>query len=277
MASVRARPGAGRRKVPSPRLVRADRSPCRASAKRRLGRYQCIATAPGSERWEACARCAPFNADTVCSRRRAARLQGPFSLRLPHREMPGRGEFKRRSLPRPGVRFTGSLSRDGRKVLYDGRYTEAPKVWERRIVGILLATHDLLNGGPDASPLSPASGSTQASRFIGAGLAGGTRPSDTAGLAGLAGRTAHRLPGRRAPGSLLLAPRRPGWGRLSRRPRAGGASAFPAARAASGCAALPAPERSDGGRSSSPAGRAHRPAGPIIPRSGIMQWVAYTA
>ena len=37
-------------------------------------------------------------------------------------------------------------SRDGRKVLYDGRYTETQKVWERRIVGILRATHDLLNG-----------------------------------------------------------------------------------------------------------------------------------
>ena len=84
-------PGAGGRKVPFPRLVRADRSPCRAPAKRRLGRYRCIAAAPGPERREACVRCAPFNADTVCSRRRAARLQGPFSLRLPHREMPGRG------------------------------------------------------------------------------------------------------------------------------------------------------------------------------------------
>ena len=203
-------PGAGRRKVPFPRVVCADRSPCRAPAKRRLGRYRCIATAPDPKRREACVRCAPCDTHTVCSRRRAARLQGPFSLRLPHREMPGRGEFKRRSLPRPGARFMGSLSRDGRKVLYDGRYTEAQKVWERRIVGILRATHDLLNGGPDASPLSPASGSTQASRFIGAGLAGGTCPPDTAGLAGLAGRTAHRLPGRRAPGSLLLAPRRQG-------------------------------------------------------------------
>ena len=199
-------PGAGGRKVPFPCGVRADRSPCRAPAKRRLGRYRCIAAAPGPERWEACARCAPFNADTVCSRRRAARLQGPFSLRLPHRDMPGRGEFKRRSLPRPGVRFTGSLSRDGRKVLYDGRYTEAPKVWERRIVGILRATHDLLNGGPDASPFSRLRAQPGTSRFIGAGLAGGTCPPDTAGLAG---RTALRLPGRRAPGGLPLAPRRP--------------------------------------------------------------------
>ena len=102
-------PGAGRRKVPSPRLVRADRSPCRASAKRRLGRYRCIATAPDPERREACVRCAPCDAGTVCSRRRAARLQGPFPLRLPHRGISGRGEFKRRSFPRPGARFTDSL------------------------------------------------------------------------------------------------------------------------------------------------------------------------
>ena len=106
----------------------------------------------------------------VCPFQRGHRLLAPpsgaptGSRIFPSSPSPGnarKGEFKRQSLPRPGARFMGSLSRDGRKVLYDGRYTEAQKVWERRIVGILRATHDLLNGGPDASPLFPASGSTR--------------------------------------------------------------------------------------------------------------------
>ena len=78
----------------------------------------CIAAAPDPEQLEARARCAPCDAHTVCSRRRAARLQGPFPLRLPHRKMPGRGEFKRRSLPRgdaaQGARPWGC----GRKLLF---------------------------------------------------------------------------------------------------------------------------------------------------------------